>query len=68
LKSLIVPHAGYAYSGPTAGWGYKLLFNTKSTNELKVFLLGPSHKIYFTECALSNLSTYMTPFGPLELD
>ncbi len=27
IKAVIAPHAGYTYSGPTAGWAYKYLQN-----------------------------------------
>lgn len=48
LKAIIVPHAGYEYSGIVAGAGYKIITNyqlpiTKKT----IILLGPSHNEYF---------------------
>ena len=52
LKAVIAPHAGYAYSGPVAGWAYKYLANTKPK---KVFLLGPSHHKYIDGCSISAL-------------
>lgn len=43
LKGMIAPHAGYAYSGPTAAWSY---INIEPTNYKRVFLLGPAHHKY----------------------
>ena len=40
LKALIVPHAGYVYSGIVAGKGYNLLKESKKSN---IILFGPSH-------------------------
>jgi AmmeMemoRadiSam system protein B len=34
----------------------------------RVFILGPSHKIYLSGCALSTCETYETPIGDLPLD
>ena len=56
-KALIVPHAGYIYSGQTAAYGYKLLDNQK-----KILLLGPSHNI--SHGFLSDTSDcWETPLG-----
>lgn len=59
LKALIVPHAGYIYSGKVAGAGFKLLQN-KSFSE--VILLGPSHYFYFEKVALAE-EDFKTPLG-----
>lgn len=61
----IVPHAGYAYSGPTAAYSYKSL---KRENVKTVFILGPSHHSYLENCALTKSSEYDTPFGPLAVN
>lgn len=45
LKAIIVPHAGYIYSGKIAAYGYKQLIGR---NINKVILIGPSHREYFT--------------------
>ena len=34
----------------------------------KIFILGPSHRIYLNECALPEVDTYETPLGNLRLD
>lgn len=58
-------HAGYTYSGPTAAWAYKSL---DLSNAKRIFLLGPSHTLYLTGCAVSSHSFYATPLGNLKLD
>ena len=65
VRALIAPHAGYAYSGPTAAFAYKCVDTTQVT---RVFILGPSHKVYLEGCALSQCSSYETPMGQMELD
>ncbi|CDZ98833.1 Predicted dioxygenase [Phaffia rhodozyma] len=64
-KAVIAPHAGFSYSGPTAGWAYRSI---DTTGIKRVFILGPSHHYYLTSCALSRCKTYETPVGSLELD
>jgi AmmeMemoRadiSam system protein B len=58
LKGIIVPHAGYTYSGAVAAYGYKLLGKQK-----KVLALGPSHYAMFPGLAESGMSKWQTPFG-----
>jgi len=64
-RAIIVPHAGYRYSGPSAAKGYKLLEPDKIK---RLFVLGPSHHAYMTKCGLSTLSEYETPIGSLKVD
>ena len=64
-KALIGPHAGYAYSGPTAAWGY---IHINPNQYTRVFLFGPSHHFYLTGCALPYSTAYATPLGNLEID
>lgn len=58
-------HAGYSYSGPCAAWAYKALDVSKAE---RIFLLGPSHRIYLNNCALSDRKQYATPFGNFDID
>ena len=61
-RALVVPHAGYVYSGPVAGKAYSRIvpaYNTIRT----VLLLGPSHRIPFRGLALSSASAFRTPLG-----
>ena len=61
----IVPHAGYAFSGPTAGFVYAALAKRKIN---RVFLLGPSHYVTIHGCALPVDTSFKTPLGDLKLD
>ncbi|TPX58182.1 hypothetical protein PhCBS80983_g03287 [Powellomyces hirtus] len=64
-RAIIAPHAGYAYSGPTAAWAYQCVDPEQIE---RVFILGPSHHYYLSGCALSPCSVYATPLGNLTLD
>lgn len=66
-KALIVPHAGYVYSGPIAGSAYATLAPQRDRIE-RVVLLGPSHRIAFRGLALSSASAWKTPLGDVPLD
>lgn len=65
LKGLIVPHAGWIYSGYTALMGF-----SKNTNYNvdKVLLIGPSHRVPFKGVAVTDYSHYETPYGKMEID
>ena len=63
-KALIVPHAGYVYSGSTAARGYVLLDSSIS----RVVLLGPSHRVYVEGLALSTATTWRTPLGDVPIE
>jgi AmmeMemoRadiSam system protein B len=65
VRAIIGPHAGYAYSGSSAAYAYKMI-NISSIS--RVFILGPSHKIYSDSMSLSCCQKYDTPLGSLELD
>lgn len=65
-RALIVPHAGYSYSGPAAAWGYKNV--DAGAGIRRVFLLGPSHHVFLRRCALSKCAAYATPLGDLAVD
>jgi AmmeMemoRadiSam system protein B len=71
IKAIIGPHAGYTYSGATAAWGYRYLQEQNSNGLVKcsrIFLLGPSHKVYIKGCAISGLGELETPLGNLKID
>lgn len=65
LRALILPHAGYAYSGLTAAHAALALENQKIT---RVILMGPDHRVGFSGIALTNLSAYETPLGRVDID
>ena len=63
LKGIIVPHAGYLYSGPVAAYGYKLLQNKEPD---KIIILGPSHYAPFPGMAEGGYAGWSTPLGIAE--
>jgi hypothetical protein len=65
--ALIVPHAGYVYSGATAGKAFATLRGARVT---RVVLLGPSHRASFAGGALPGpgLKAFATPLGEMPLD
>ena len=65
LKSIIVPHAGYRFSAPTAA---KAFINVEPSNYDRVVILGPSHHEYFNGCGLTKFESYSTPFGDVKVD
>lgn len=65
LRGLVVPHAGYMYSGPVAGYGYKLLSNFRGKID-KVILLGPSHYAGFYGACEAGYGLWQTPLGEIE--
>jgi AmmeMemoRadiSam system protein B len=66
-KALIVPHAGYVYSGPIAGSGYALL-ESRRDEIRRVVLLGPAHFVPLDGLALSGADAFATPLGEVPID
>ena len=66
-KAIIVPHAGYVYSGANAALAYARLKPAAKTIK-RVVLLGPSHRVSFEGVALSNANTFATPLGEIPID
>ena len=66
-KALIVPHAGYVYSGPTAARAYARLLPARATVR-RVVLLGPVHRVPVRGLALPEATAFATPLGRVELD
>lgn len=65
-RVLVGPHAGYAYSGPQLAETYRAW---DCTGVKRVFVLGPSHHVYFSSSAkLSAFHYYETPLGNLPVD
>ncbi|MEA2048268.1 MAG: AmmeMemoRadiSam system protein B [Campylobacterota bacterium] len=64
-KAVIVPHAGYVYSGFTANFAYQFLKKTKAK---RIIIIGPSHHHYFRGISGSYYENYETPCGDLEID
>lgn len=66
-KVIIVPHAGYQYSGGVAASAYQLLEDF-SDQIHRVILLGPSHRLAFDGIAIPSSDQFETPLGLIELD
>ena len=66
-KALIVPHAGYVYSGPVAAGGY-LRLREGAGSIRRVVLLGPVHRVPVLGMALSSASAFETPLGTVPVD
>ncbi len=66
-RAVIAPHAGYAYSGPTAGHAFA---GFKGIEVRRVILLGPSHHEFFRGAALParGVTAFATPLGDVPLD
>jgi MEMO1 family protein len=65
--ALILPHAGYAYSGQTAAYGIKEIIGNKYS---RVVILGPSHQQYMKNkiCIPKDVNAFKTPIGTTPLD
>ncbi len=62
---LIVPHAGYQYSGKTAAYAYKLLEGEQYDT---VIVISPSHRVFYQGSSVYNGDGYETPLGVVEID
>jgi AmmeMemoRadiSam system protein B len=66
-KALIVPHAGYVYSGPIAATAYGLIDPTVG-NLRRAVIVGPSHRQWFRGAALPASTAFATPLGEVRVD
>lgn len=66
-KVLVVPHAGYAYSGALAGEAYARLAG-QSDAIRRVVLLGPAHRFWVPGLALPAAERFATPLGEVAID
>ena len=65
-KALIVPHAGWIYSGPVAASAYTLLEPLRDQIE-RVVLFGPSHFVPFEGLAITSDDEFSTPLGKIPI-
>lgn len=69
VKALIVPHAGYIYSGPIAASAYACLDDSGLLASVrKVVLLGPAHRLAIHGLALPEAEAFDTPLGSVSVD
>ena len=66
-KALIVPHAGYVYSGAVAAQAYASL-RPLADRITRVVLLGPVHRVPVRGLALPGALAFSTPLGEVPLD
>ena len=62
-KAIIVPHAGYVYSGHAAMAGFQHLEVSEN-----IFIIAPSHQERFNNLAFPSYSFFETPLGNLEVN
>ncbi|HET7487786.1 MAG TPA: AmmeMemoRadiSam system protein B [Acidimicrobiales bacterium] len=66
-KAVVVPHAGYLYSGPVAASAYLRLAPAAPVIS-RVVLLGPSHRVPLDGVAVSGADAFATPLGVVPVD
>ncbi len=66
-KAVIVPHAGFIYSGPVAASAYDLLRPARGI-VTRVVILGPCHRVPVHGLALPRAKAFDTPLGRIPLD
>jgi hypothetical protein len=66
-KALVVPHAGYVYSGPVAASAYARLAPVRAVVH-RVILVGPSHYVPLLGLAASRARAFETPLGRVAVD
>lgn len=63
--AVIVPHAGWVYSGFTANIAFRVLAKTKPKT---VIVIGPSHRVGFEGVSIADTQSYQTPLGNLAIN
>jgi len=65
ITGIVAPHAGYVFSGPVAGYAYKLITGKKYET---VVVISPSHQDFFRGCSVFDGDGYETPIGIIKVD
>lgn len=65
ILGIIVPHAGYIYSGEVQAPAYKLLIEQRPS---LFIIIAPSHRLYFEGISVYTGTHYKTPLGKIEVD
>jgi len=65
ILGIISPHAGYVYSGITAGYGYNVLKQKKFETAI---IIAPSHRATGFVYSVGNYAAYNLPLGLVEVD
>jgi AmmeMemoRadiSam system protein B len=66
-KAIIVPHAGYVYSGFTANLAYNLS-SSLDKNFKRAIVIGPSHRTYINGASIALYDEFETPLGNIKID
>ncbi len=66
-KAIIVPHAGFIYSGSIAAAVYARIRSARRSIK-RVVLLGPSHRVGFAGLATSSADYFSSPLGNIPID
>jgi AmmeMemoRadiSam system protein B len=66
LTAVIVPHAGYEYSGKLAAQTF--MFANQSRKFKKIFLIGQPHRVSFPGIIIDKSEQWETPLGNIDLD
>lgn len=67
LRAIIVPHAGYVYSGQVAAYAYQMLLPIKNHIN-NIILIGPAHYLSFNGIATIDKKRYKTPLGEININ
>ncbi len=65
LLGMIVPHAGYIYSGPVAAYAYRQL---GTRDYQRVVVIAPSHYAPYPGVSVLEMESYQTPLGSIPID
>jgi len=66
IAAIIVPHAGYVFSGEVAASGFVQLDPDREYKH--IFVIGTSHYVYLKGASVYNLGNFSTPLGIVEVD
>jgi MEMO1 family protein len=66
-KALIAPHAGYRYSGATAGAAYRSVAGRRGDVD-RVVLVGPAHRVPVDGVGVTTARAWRTPLGEVPVD
>lgn len=64
-EAVIVPHAGWVYSGFTANIAFRILAKSKPKT---IVVIGPSHRVGFEGVSIADNQDYQTPLGDLGIN
>lgn len=69
VEALVLPHAGYVYSGAIAALGYAALARSAPTGAVtRVVLLAPAHRVAVDGLALPDVAAFEVPGGQVAVE